>query len=78
MLKYTIKRILAMIPQLFILSILVFLLTKAMPGDPLSQAFRANPNLDPAVLAELQEKAGFNIPGMSSTPTGSKDYCKEI
>lgn len=62
MLKYTIKRILAMIPQLFILSILVFLLTKAMPGDPLSQAFRANPNLDPAVLAELQEKAGFNDP----------------
>lgn len=62
MVKYIVKRVLAMIPQLFILSILVFLLTKAMPGDPLSQAFIGNPNLDPEVLEELKEKAGLNDP----------------
>ena len=61
MVKYIFKRVLAMIPQLFILSILVFLLTKAMPGN-ISQAFIGNPNLDPAVLEELKEKAGLNDP----------------
>ena len=34
--KVVLKRILVMIPQLFILSILVFGLAKLMPGDPFS------------------------------------------
>ena len=62
MVKFIIKRILAMIPQLFILSLLVFMLTKAMPGDPLSSTFLNDPNLDPAVLEELKEKMGLNDP----------------
>lgn len=32
--KVIIRRILLMIPQLFILSILVFFFAKLMPGDP--------------------------------------------
>ncbi|MCI5839324.1 MAG: ABC transporter permease [Peptoniphilaceae bacterium] len=34
MLKYTLKRIVNLIPVLFIISVLVFFLMKAMPGDP--------------------------------------------
>ena len=34
--KVVLKRFLVMIPQLFILSILVFGLAKLMPGDPFS------------------------------------------
>jgi len=60
MLKFIIRRFLIMIPQLFLLSILVFAVAEAMPGDPLSAQFRNNPNLDPAMLEELKEQAGFN------------------
>ncbi|MFS8651548.1 MAG: ABC transporter permease, partial [Caldibacillus sp.] len=62
MVKFIIKRVLAMIPQLFILSLLVFMLTKAMPGDPISASFLNNPNLDPEVIEELKEKHGLNDP----------------
>lgn len=60
MLKFIFRRFLTMIPQLFLLSILVFLLAQAMPGDPLSGKFIGNPNLDPAYKAELEEKLGLN------------------
>ena len=40
--KFILRRILIMIPQLFILSVLVFLLAKAMPGDALTGAEMAN------------------------------------
>lgn len=62
MLKFIIRRFLIMIPQLFILSILIFILAKAMPGDALSGKFVSNPNLDQSVLQELKEKAGLNDP----------------
>ena len=32
--KTVLRRILVMIPQLFILSVLIFILAKLMPGDP--------------------------------------------
>lgn len=62
MLKFIIRRILIMIPQLFLLSILVFAVAQAMPGDPLTEQFRSNPNLDPAVLEEIKQNAGFYDP----------------
>ena len=34
MLRYTVKRILSLIPVVFIISIMLFGLTKLMPGDP--------------------------------------------
>jgi peptide/nickel transport system permease protein len=49
-----------MIPQLFVLSVLMFILAQYMPGDALSGM------IDPAVsgerLAELREMHGFNDP----------------
>ncbi|MCU9614279.1 ABC transporter permease [Caldibacillus lycopersici] len=62
MLKFIIRRFLVMIPQLALLSILIFLLAKAMPGDALTGSMQANPNLDPKVFEELREKLGLNDP----------------
>ena len=48
--KTILRRILLMIPQLFILSLLIFILAKLMPGDALSG------RIDPSVDAETIEK----------------------
>ena len=60
--KFILRRILVMIPQLFVLSVLVFTLAKAMPGDALSGAELANPKADPKVIEEQREKLGLNDP----------------
>ena len=62
MLKFIIRRSLIAIPQLFLLSVLIFLLAQAMPGDALSGKFINNPNLDPAYQSELRDKLGLNDP----------------
>jgi peptide/nickel transport system permease protein len=62
MLKFILRRILVMIPQLLILSILVFLLAKAMPGDALTGQLANNPKMDAQTLAEMKEKLGLNDP----------------
>ncbi|MFJ8530764.1 oligopeptide ABC transporter permease [Bacillus sp. NPDC094106] len=60
--KFILRRVLIMIPQVFLLSILVFALAKAMPGDALTGAEIANPKADPKVLEEQREKLGLNDP----------------
>jgi len=50
-----------MIPQLFILSVLVFLIGKMMPGDPFT-GLVGNPNIKASRIEELREKAGLNDP----------------
>jgi peptide/nickel transport system permease protein len=49
-----------MIPQVILLSILVFILAKFMPGDALTGQF--DPNMDPAAIDALREKMGMNNP----------------
>lgn len=61
MLKYSLRRILGMIPMLFLISIVVFSLAKLMPGDSLSGEIDPN-NTDPAYIAEMREKLGYNDP----------------
>ena len=46
--KTIFKRFLVMIPQLFVLSILIFLLAQFMPGDPFTGLI--TPETDPAVI----------------------------
>ena len=58
--KTIIRRILVMIPQLFVLSIIIFLLSQKMPGDPISGLI--TPETDPARVEELREQAGLNDP----------------
>lgn len=60
--KFILRRIVMMIPQLFILSVLIFVLAKAMPGDALTGQLANNPKIDTQTLAELRDKLGLNDP----------------
>ncbi|WP_047983870.1 oligopeptide ABC transporter permease [Ornithinibacillus californiensis] len=58
--KFSLRRILIMIPQLFFLSLLIFVLAKMMPGDALSG--QIDPNIDPARIEELRIQMGWYDP----------------
>ncbi|WP_246938613.1 oligopeptide ABC transporter permease [Bacillus pinisoli] len=61
MLIYTLRRLLGMIPLLFLISVVVFSLAKLMPGDALTG--KVDPlNSDPAYIEEMREKMGWNDP----------------
>lgn len=54
------RRIVIMIPQIILLSILVFLIAKAMPGDALTGMI--DPSIDPAAMDAQRERLGLNNP----------------
>lgn len=58
--KTIVRRVLMMIPQIIILSLFIFLLAQAMPGDPFTGLI--NPNTDPATIERMREAAGLNDP----------------
>ena len=58
--KTILRRVLLMIPQVIILSILIFMLAKMMPGDPFTGLI--SPTTSPSRIAELREQAGLNDP----------------
>lgn len=58
--KVVVRRVLVMIPQLFVLSLLVFILAKFMPGDPFTGLI--TPETDPAMLERLRIESGFYDP----------------
>lgn len=58
MYQYIIRRILIFIPMLLALSIIVFGLAKAAPGDPFTQML--DPEIDPAVYEERRQALGFD------------------
>ena len=62
MVKFIFRRVLIMIPQLFLLSILIFALAKAMPGDALTGQLVSNPKMDAQTLLELKQKLGLLDP----------------
>lgn len=51
-----------MIPQLLLLSIVIFLLAKAMPGDAITGAFMGNPDATPEQAEKIRENYGLNDP----------------
>lgn len=61
MLTYTLRRIVSMIPVLILLSIVVFSLALAMPGDALSGNIDPT-NSNPEYVEEMREKYGLNDP----------------
>lgn len=58
--KTVLRRVLIMIPQLFILSLLVFVLADHMPGDAFTGMI--GPNIDQNVVEELRRASGFYDP----------------
>ncbi|GAA0374883.1 oligopeptide ABC transporter permease [Bacillus horti] len=57
---FTIRRIFIMIPQILMLSIVIFILAKMMPGDALTGLI--DPNIGPEVLEQQRERLGLNNP----------------
>lgn len=58
--KTVLRRFMVMIPQIFILSIIVFTIAHFMPGDAFTG--QLDPNVDPRQLEALREAAGWNDP----------------
>ncbi len=61
MYQYIIRRVLLFIPMLLALSIVVFALAKAAPGDPFSGKM-LDPNINPEVYEQQREELGLNKP----------------
>jgi len=59
-LNFIIKRLFSLIPVLFIVSVVVFLLVHITPGDPASVIL--GPEANPEEVAELREELGLNRP----------------
>ncbi|WP_332695435.1 oligopeptide ABC transporter permease [Halalkalibacter lacteus] len=58
--KFTVRRIILMIPQVIFLSLLIFIMAKVMPGDALTGLI--DPNIDPAAIEARREAMGLNNP----------------
>lgn len=59
-LSYFIKRILHLIPTLLILSFIIFILVRLLPGDPV--LVMAGPDATPEILEEMRDALGLNKP----------------
>ena len=58
--KYLLKRLLSLIPVLFVVSLAIFLLIHLVPGDPAAAIL--GDEASPEQIAELREALGFNDP----------------
>ena len=59
---FILRRMLVMIPQLLLLSVVIFFLAKAMPGDAVTGAFMGNPDASPEQMEKIRDKYGLNDP----------------
>ena len=62
MLTFIMRRMAIMIPQLLLLSLIIFVLAKAMPGDAVSGAIQGNPDVSTEQLEDIRGKMGLNDP----------------
>ncbi|MFD2388461.1 ABC transporter permease family protein [Enterococcus rivorum] len=60
MLKYTAKRLVDLIPTLFLVTVIVFLVTRMIPGDPASTML--GPQASVEEINKLREQLGLNEP----------------
>lgn len=61
MLKYIVKRVLKTIPMLLLVSVIIYGLLQAMPGDPLDM-YIENPSATPEAIEAIKESYGLNEP----------------
>ena len=61
MIKFIIRRLIAMIPVLFGTLTLVFILSRLMPGDPIL-AYLPEGKVDPDLYAQMRHNLGFDLP----------------
>lgn len=58
--KTVLRRLLMMIPQIIILSVIAFFVAKLMPGDPFTGLI--DPSIDPAIIEKMRIEAGYYDP----------------
>ena len=63
MLKYTIRRLLLLIPTMFFVSVIVFFLAHAAPGSPFDAKSNADKPLSQATIERLNRLYGVDKPG---------------
>lgn len=64
LLRYIVRRIGAAVLVLFVLSVLVFMMVRVIPGDPVSNFVDPN-NTDPSQVAAIREKLGLDRPWLT-------------
>lgn len=62
MLKYILRRLLQMIPVILVISMLLFCLVKAMPGDPIQAYLGVNSKVSDEIKENLRQKLGLDKP----------------
>ena len=62
MLKYIFKRILHLIPVIFLISVILFSLIQLMPGDPVNAYLGVGSNVSAAQQQQIREKLGLDQP----------------
>ena len=73
--KYILERLIYTVILLFLVSILVFVLVRLLPGDPVSAAAMANSDLaDKTIMAELRAKYGLDKPMYTQYVIWLKDF----
>ncbi len=66
MLNYILKRLLGLIPTLFIVAVLVFLFVHLLPGDP--ARLIAGPEADAQVIELVRQQRRLAPPGLGGDP----------
>ncbi|MBZ9750907.1 ABC transporter permease [Deinococcus sp. HMF7604] len=59
---YALRRVIQMIPLLFVISLLIFMLTALQPGDPVDQLVFGNSNITADDIARLKAAYGLDQP----------------
>lgn len=62
MLKYTIRRLLLLIPTMFFVAVIVFFLAHAAPGSPFDAKAQGDKRLPTQMILQLEERYGLNEP----------------
>ena len=62
MLRYTIRRLLLLIPTMFFVAVIVFFLAHAAPGSPFDAKAQGDKNLPTATITRLEDHYGLNRP----------------
>jgi peptide/nickel transport system permease protein len=75
--KYIIERLIYTVILLFLVSILIFVMVRMLPGDPVSFAAMANSDLaDKTIMAELRARYGLDKPIYTQYVIWLKDFVR--
>ncbi len=61
MLKYILRRLIIMVPELFVITFIVFIIMQAAPGDFLDM-YRLDPSVSEAFLRKMEKELGLDKP----------------